>query len=121
MDTATTQVTGAQPAFLHDPVRKEMAQFEPDRQALKSELDLLFKDLMHEAITAVETCLPEFRVTGSADARLHASLRSRLLNVGNGKMRTLPEILKNYIVQQVYQRTLVLKESVSTPVVTGGR
>ena len=110
----STPAAPATPDFLNDPVRKDLAKYEPDRVALKGEIDPLFKDLMHEAIAAVETCLPDFRVAGSADAKMHMALRNRLLNVGNGKMRSIPEITKNYIVQQVYERTTVLKESVFT-------
>ncbi len=111
---SSTPAAPATPDFLNDPVRKDLAKYEPDRIAIKGEIDPLFKDLMHEAIAAVEACLPDFRVAGSADSKLHLSLRNRLLNVGNGKMRAIPGITKNYIVQQVYERTTVLKESVIT-------
>jgi hypothetical protein len=99
-----------------DPVRTDLAKFEPDRLTLKAELDPLFRDFMSEALHAVEACLRDFRVPGSADAKLHASLRGRLLTVGNSKMREIPNITKNYVIQQVYVRELVLRQHVGEPV-----
>lgn len=93
-----------------------MRECEPDRAALAEELEPLFRDLFAEALKAVETCLPDFMEPGSADARLHHSARNRILNVGNAKIRELPSILKNYAVSQVFEREVVVRQRVNTPV-----
>ena len=91
---------------------------QPDRTALVAELTPLIKEVMGEALRAIETALPDYKELGSADAKLHAGLRSRILNVANGKIRELPLILQNYLLQQVYVRQVVLRASVHEPVAT---
>jgi len=94
-----------------------MRECEPDRQALIAELTPLFRELWTAALTEVETCLPDFKEPGSADFKLHMSIRNRVLNIGNAKLRELPLILKNYAVSQVFQRQVVLTQRVNSPVV----
>jgi len=90
-----------------------MAKCQPDRVALTAELDPLFKQLMGEALRAIEAALPDFREPGSTDARLHATLRTAILNKANAQIRELPLILKNYLMQQVYIRQVVMRVSVN--------
>jgi hypothetical protein len=94
-----------------------MRECEPDRLALAEELKPLFKELWDEALKAVEACLPDFREPGSADFKLHLSLRNRILNVGNSRVRVLPNILKNYALRQVFQRVVETRQRINTPVV----
>ena len=90
-----------------------MAKCQPDRVALTAEIEPLFKQLMGEALRAVEAALPDFREPGSTDARMHATLRTTILNKANAQVRELPLILKNYLVQQVYTRQVVMRASVN--------
>lgn len=90
-----------------------MADCQPHRDALVAELRPMFTHLMHEGLKAVEACLPDFRITGSADEKLHGRLRNQLLNLGNAKCRELMPVLRNYLLQQVFVRELVMRASVS--------
>jgi hypothetical protein len=97
-------------------VAELLQKCQPDREALIAELTPLIQEVMREALRGIETALPDFKELGSADAKLHAGLRSRILNVANGKIRELPLILQNYLLQQVYVRQVVLRASVHEPV-----
>jgi hypothetical protein len=50
---------------------------------------------------------------------LHAALRNDLLNKFNGKRREIAAITKNYVVQQVYIREVVMNVQVPRPLPLG--
>ena len=89
-------------------VRKAMRECEPARQELAAELKPLFEQVWKEALECLETALPDFLTPGTADAKLHRSLRNRILNTGNAKVRELPNLLKNYFLQHVFQRSVTV-------------
>ena len=84
-----------------------MLQCQPDRDALNQEIADIIKPLMFLACRTAETALPDFREPGSADCRLYNALRSQILNAFNGKIREIPLITKNYLLQQVFVRQVV--------------
>jgi len=96
-----------------------LRQCQPDRESLNQEIDALLGALQFSAIRAVETALPDFREPGSSDAKLHAALRNDLLNKFNGKRREIAAITKNYVVQQVYIREVVMNVQVPRPLSLG--
>ena len=96
-----------------------LRQCQPDRESLNQEIDALLGALQFSAIRAVETALPDFREPGSSDAKLHAALRNDLLNKFNGKRREIAAITKNYVVQQVYIREVVMNVQVPRPLPLG--
>ena len=96
-----------------------LRQCQPDRESLNQEIDALLGTLQFSAIRAVETALPDFREPGSSDAKLHAALRNDLLNKFNGKRREIAAITKNYVVQQVYIREVVMNVQVPRPLPLG--
>ena len=96
-----------------------LRQCQPDRESLNQEIDTLLGALQFSAIRAVETALPDFREPGSSDAKLHAALRNDLLNKFNGKRREIAAITKNYVVQQVYIREVVMNVQVPRPLSLG--
>lgn len=95
-------------------LREAMLACQSDRQALAEEIAPLFKQLWGEALKCLETALPDYREPGSLDAKLHAALRSRILNEGNSKIRELPVILNNYLLNQVFTREVVTKVKMPT-------
>lgn len=113
-NTVPTNTRGEAPA---QDLASVMRGCEPDRVALLKELEPLFRDLWGTALKEVETCLPDFRVEGSADAKLHAAIRGRVLTAGNAKLRELPGIVKNYAVRQVYERVVETRQRINTPVI----
>ncbi len=90
-------------------LREAMRACQPDRQALIDEVAPLFRQLWAEALTCLETALPDHREPGSADAKLHSALRNRILNAGNSKAREFQTILNNYLLTQVFKREVVTR------------
>jgi len=88
-----------------DKLNQAMRDCEPDRKALIADLEPLFRAVWTESLECLETVLPNFRELGSADAKLHAALRRRILNCGNNQSREqAAKVVKSYFVQQVFQR-----------------
>jgi len=95
---------------------KLLQECQPDREALTTELTGMFREVWEEGLKAVEAALPEFRRAGSADQKLHSRLRNLVLNKGNGQVRELRNVLKNYYLKQLFERQVVAKVNVNTPV-----
>ena len=106
--TSPASVTTAQDDGGLEKLRQAMRDCEPDRKALTDDLEPLFRAIWTEALECLETVLPDFRELGSADAKLHAALRRRILNCGNGQSRELAKVLKSYFVQQIFQRQVTV-------------
>ena len=85
-------------------ITAELRKFEPDREALAVLLRPMFQALWHEALMCLESMLPERNVPGSADAKLFASLRHRILTAGNRQVRDLSRVLGGFAMRQVVRR-----------------
>ena len=82
-------------------------EFQADREALRTQVEPLIRDVFHTALTCLEEALPEHDKPGTADHKLFQGMRHRILNTGNQKLRELPKILECFAMRQVIKREVV--------------
>jgi hypothetical protein len=88
-------------------IAAELAACATDKQTLAGELSQVIHRQMLEGMKAIESALPNHKVTGHTDNRLHFALRRQLLSYGNDLKRAIPEMLKAYRVRKVMDREVV--------------
>ena len=82
--------------------------------ALKEALVRLFNSHMSEVLDILSARFPHTRGDNSQNEVEFQGLRSKVLRSGNNKIRSLPEILKDYQIVQVYD-TVVIRRKVDAP------
>jgi hypothetical protein len=95
-----------------DQIAVELAACAADKQSLATELSQIIHRQMLEGMKAIESALPNHKVPGHTDNRLHFALRRQLLSYGNDLKRAMPETLKAYRVRKVMDREVVTRVGV---------
>lgn len=88
--------------------RDQWKESEPHRRELAAQIEPLIKDTYTEALKCLEEALPGCKEVGSAEWKLFRSLRARILTNGNNKIRSLPDVLQCFLVQQVFERDVTV-------------
>jgi hypothetical protein len=96
-------------------IAAELAACAADKVSLQNEFSQVIHRVMLEGLKAIESALPNHKVAGHSDNRLHFALRRQLLSHGNDQKRALPELLKAYRVRQVMERTVVARIGANIP------
>jgi hypothetical protein len=92
-------------------IQQQLADCQPDRDRLRQQVEGLLKDLWTEDLRIVEEILKhDSGVPTPEKTRLFNAYKSRILNNGNSLRRQVPSILADYLIKQVFERTVTVNK-----------
>ena len=85
-----------------------LKESEVDKQKLVEQLSQLFEGFFGETLNYIEVALPFERSQNgqkSENEIQYGLLRSKILRAGNDKIRDMKDVLSDYLIRQMFQRT----------------